>query len=201
MKRIAVYIITLFLGIQGLTAQQKTLLSGDGTTLGGYASPVVKFTSIHDDLGVLVGLRGGLIINHSFAIGLGGYGLASNVNAMNPGPFGERHMEMGYGGLDIEYIINPMEIVHFSFHTLIGGGGVLFNERSWAEEYWHPYDRKTNGFFIVEPGANLDMNITTFLRASVGASYRFVSGLKSDVSTSNKLSGPSAMLSFRVGRF
>lgn len=201
MKRIGISMLLIMVLFASASAQQKTLINSDNYSLGGYFSPVVKFTSVHDDLGVFVGGRGGIILNHSFAIGFGGYGLASYVDALNRGPLGERHMEMGYGGLDIEYIINPHELIHFSVSTLIGGGGVLFNDRNRSSDYWDDHDRNVDAFFIVEPTVNVDLNVTSFLKTSLGASYRLVSGLNSDVSTSSELSGASVMLSFRVGKF
>jgi hypothetical protein len=201
MKRIYAVGIIVLLAMSTISAQHKTLISSEDLTLGGYFSPVVKFSSIHDNLGVFVGGRGGLIINQTFAIGFGGYGLASYIEALDRGPYGERYMEMGYGGLDIEYIFNPNELVHFSVSTLIGGGGVLFNDRSWGDDFWDDHHRKGNAFFIVEPGFNLDLNVTSFLKTSVGASYRFVNGLKSDVSTNDELTGTSVMFSVRVGKF
>jgi hypothetical protein len=104
MKRTLVVLLLSVLAASTAFSQQETLISNENLTLGGYFSPVVKFSSVHDNLGVFVGGRGGLILNHSVAIGFGGYGLASYVEALNRGPLGERYMEMGYGGLDIEYI-------------------------------------------------------------------------------------------------
>jgi hypothetical protein len=201
MKRTIIAVSILLLIAMIGFSQQQTLISGDDVTLGGYFSPVVKFSSVHDDFGVFVGARGGLIINHSFAIGFGGYGLASYVEALNRGPLGERYMEMGYGGLDMEYIINPGDLVHFSVSTLIGAGGILFNDRSRGSEYWEDRERDVDAFFIAEPAVNVDLNVTTFLKTSLGAGYRFVSGLRSDVSSNAELSGFSVMLSLRVGKF
>ena len=201
MKRTIIAVSIVLLAAMNVFSQQRTLISGDDLTLGGYFSPVVKFSSVHDDLGVFVGARGGLIVNHSFVIGFGGYGLASYVEALNRGPLGERYMEMGYGGLDIEYIINPNDLVHFSVGTLIGAGGILFNDRSRGSEYWDERERDVNAFFIAEPAVNVDLSVTTFLKTSLGASYRLVSGLKSDVSNNAELSGFSVMLSIRVGKF
>jgi hypothetical protein len=54
-------------------AGDETLFSGN-VEHGGFGGPVVKFTQIKDEFGVLVGGRGGWIINHSFVLGAGGYG-------------------------------------------------------------------------------------------------------------------------------
>jgi len=60
---------------------------------------------------------------------------------------------------------------------------------------------RTDGFFVVEPGANLDFNITHSFRLSLGGSYRWVKGVRSAASTNKELSGPSAMVTFRFGKF
>jgi hypothetical protein len=52
-------------------AEEKTLV-GNGFDNGGYGAPVVKFMSLGGEVGVLVGGRGGWIINHTFVIGGGG---------------------------------------------------------------------------------------------------------------------------------
>ncbi len=65
-------------------AQEETLIKGDVES-GGFGGPVVKMTSLNGQDGILVGGRGGWILNHSFIIGGGGYGLANNVRAKVPG--------------------------------------------------------------------------------------------------------------------
>jgi len=53
----------------------------------------------------------------------------------------------------------------------------------------------------LEPGATLDLNVTPWLRFSVGASYRFISGVDSPVSTNADLSAPAAVAMMRFGKF
>lgn len=113
---------------------------------------------------------------------------------------------LGYGGLDVEYIFNFNDLIHFSIHSLIGGGnvGVRTRERVWNGFTWDPdmeWDHHFDEFFVVEPGLNIDLNVTTWFRASVGASYRYVTGVSEDVSSNKDLRGPSASLTFRFGSF
>jgi hypothetical protein len=60
---------------------------------------------------------------------------------------------------------------------------------------------RMDAFFVVEPGANLDFNMTHDFRLSLGGSYRWVKGVRSAASTGKLLSGPSAMVTFRFGSF
>ena len=73
-------VIFVFILLTGMTfSQEETLLSGKLQS-GGFGAPTVKFTLI-DGLGaVLVGGYGGWLINHSFLIGVGGYGLANAIS-------------------------------------------------------------------------------------------------------------------------
>lgn len=185
-------------------AQEQTLLGDTDVEHGGYGGPVVKFTTINNEFGVLVGGRGGWIINHTFCIGLAGYGLANNIKANTVDAFGRKYLEMGYGGLDLEYIDRSDDLIHFSIHTLIGGGSAGFRY-SWDEEQWNNDNgmnhKEHDPFFILEPGANVDLNVTPWFRTSAGVSYRYVTGLSSAAATNSDISGLSAGLTFRFGKF
>ena len=62
MKTFILILVTLF--TFSISAQEKTLLEG-GVTHGGYGGPEVRFTQVGDNFGVLVGGKGGWIINHT----------------------------------------------------------------------------------------------------------------------------------------
>lgn len=195
-------LLALFFIVPAL-AQEETLLGTADVEHGGYGGPVVKFATVNNNFGVLVGGRGGWIINHTFCIGLAGYGLANDVKAHTTGPFGEQYVELGYGGLDLEYIVNSGNLVHYSLHILIGGGTAGFRF-SWDDNNWNTQNnmhRDTDPFFVIEPGANIDLNVTNWFRTSVGAGYRYVSGLSSQATTNSDISGASVMITFRFGKF
>ncbi|MGA9118226.1 MAG: hypothetical protein WB699_02570 [Bacteroidota bacterium] len=200
MKTIALLIFSLT--VSSALAQEETLVGAD-VEHGGYGALVVKFSPVNNKLGILIGARGGWIINHTFALGIAGYGLANNVRATEVGEFGEPYVDFAYGGLDLEYIHNSNALVHYSVHALIGAGAV--GHRRWGldSDVWdeNEWDRTHDVFFAFEPGVNLDLNVTTWFRASLGASYRLVSGSASTASSDKNLSGPSAMLTFRFGLF
>ena len=84
------------------SAQEAQTLLGSEIRNGGFGGPVVKFTTVDSDFGVLVGGRGGWIINDSFVIGAGGYGLANqdHFSAHIDGSGDQEGLVMGYGGLE-----------------------------------------------------------------------------------------------------
>jgi hypothetical protein len=193
MKTFALLAILLLIALPVL-AQEETLVKGEIES-GGFGGPVVKFGTFNGETGVLVGGRGGWIINHSFILGGGGYGLTNNVRAKTLGPNGERYINFGYGGLELEYIPQSDKLVHLSFMVLIGAGGVGWRD----EEFGH--NSEDDAVFIVEPAVHATLNVTSSFRISAGASFRVITGVSSNVSSNASLSGPSAVLTFRFGKF
>ncbi|MBN2323349.1 MAG: hypothetical protein JXQ30_06410 [Spirochaetes bacterium] len=167
------------------SGSEQTLI-GEDIESGGCGGPVVKFSGVNDTFAVFVGGRGGWIINHSFVIGGGWYGLVTDVFVSG------NKLNMAYGGLWTEYILNSDNLVHFTFGTLIGMGNAHFDPQG--------TDQRT--YFLFEPEANVEINVVRFFRVCAGVSYRFaigVSGL-SGVSDAS-LSGLSANLFCKFGRF
>jgi hypothetical protein len=198
MKTSMLFMLIILIALPAF-AQEQTLFSGK-VEHGGYGGPVVKFLSVNGKLGVLVGGHGGWIINHTLVLGGGGYGLVNNVAANRLGPLNEEYIDFGYGGFEAEWVMNSDKLVHFSIHTLIGGGGVQY--RNQGEDITYR-NQNSDGFFVFEPGATIDLNVTTWMRFSAGASYRFVNGVdsNSDVTSDEDLTGPSAILMVRFGKF
>jgi hypothetical protein len=207
MKKLIVIIILFALG-SIVYPQEETLLEG-GIESGGFGGPVVKFTQIKKEFGVLVGGYGGWLINHTFMIGGGGYGLVNKIRASEEAQTAYQlylgrpvNLEMGYGGVVLEYIDNSNALVHFAFNTLIGAGGVTYNERDNDDWDWNDNNnRPTDAFFIVEPELKAELNVTTFLRINIGGSYRFVSGINIIGLKNSDIAGPSANITFKFGKF
>ncbi len=198
MKTMMLFLLTILVALP-VFAQEQTLFAGK-IEHGGYGGPVVKFTTVNDKFGVLVGGRGGWIIDHTLVIGGGGYGLVNEVEANTVEPQIGKYLEFGYGGFEIEWVVNSDKLVHFSIHTLIGGGGVQYRSESGDIAF---QDRYNDEFFVLEPGATLDINVTTWVRFSVGATYRYINGIESDskLTSNTDLNGLSAMVMLRFGKF
>ena len=189
--------VILFLSLSGiLIAQEQTLVGGEIES-GGFGGPVIKVTQLNSEDALLVGGRGGWIINHTFVLGGAGYGLVTNVKARQTDTV-HQYIEMGYGGLDLEYIPASNNLLHLSVGLLIGGGGVGYKDEENDSFNSH---HQMRGFFILEPAANINLNVTHFFRIATGVSYRYVSGLTSTLSTNADISGPSGVFTLKFGKF
>jgi hypothetical protein len=207
MKKLLVIIFLLVICSYAFP-QEETLLEG-GIESGGFGGPVVKFTQIKNEFGVLVGGYGGWLINHTVMLGGGGYGLVNKIRASDEAQEFYRsftgrpiNIEMGYGGVVLEYINSSNSLVHFAFNALIGAGGVSYKERDDNDWEWNDNNNgPTDAFFIVEPELKAELNITGFLRINVGGSYRFVSGINITGLKNSDIAGPSANITFKFGKF
>ena len=182
-----------------LKAQEQTLVGNGEMSNGGFGGPVIKYTQIKNEPAILVGGRGGWIINHTFVIGGGGYGLANQIDADYFSNFSKPYIDFGYGGLELEYIIQSDKVVHFSIYTLIGAGGVNFRDNSFDD--WDDWDFNSDEFFVLEPALNVEVNITRFFRINAGASYRYISGLNYNNLKNEDFSGFSGALTLKFGSF
>lgn len=190
MKKI--WILVMLLVATTAWAQEETLFSGKLES-GGFGGPVVKMTQFIDKSGILVGGRGGWIINHAFVIGGGGYGLVNEITASN-----DSLLSFGYGGVELEYVHRSNKLLHFTVQTLIGGGSVEYRDK-------RNKDAQNNDvhddFFIAEPGVNVILNVSKNFRIGLGGSYRYVTGVSFRGLNNSDLSGPSAVLTFKFGSF
>jgi hypothetical protein len=164
---------------------EETLISGDIES-GGCGGPVVKLSGINETFAVFVGGRGGWIINHTFVIGGSFYGLVTDLFVSG------NKLHMSYGGLWAEYIINSDSLVHFTVGTLIGMGNA----------HYDPEGSDQQTYFVLEPEANVELNIVRFFRVCVGVSYRLALGFPglSGLNTTS-LNGLSANLFLKFGHF
>jgi hypothetical protein len=185
-------------------AKTETLFSGNGkTTVGGYAAAPAKFTSIDGNLGVLTGGYGGVLLNHKIMLGVGAYSLVNNIGLPPVNPtINKEYLNLWYTGFVAEYTHNSDKLIHWTAGTLLGGGGVSRRDTRRRND---DFDQRNNydgsGFFVAEPFANLELNITRFLRLDVGASYRYVQGSSTQGITDGKLSNPSVHVSIKAGKF
>lgn len=199
MKQLFVLILCSITTLPALAQEDQTLV-GNHVTSGGFGGPVLKISSISGEAGLLVGGRGGWIIklnpSTSFVIGGGVYGLASDVKANNV--FINNHQQyvsFGYGGVELEYVHQSYKLVHFSIQTLIGAGGVAYQNRDREKQ------TDNDSFFVCEPGANVMVNVSHFFRIGAGVGYRLTSGSHLLEASDSNLSGVMGIITFKFGKF
>jgi len=222
MKRILILAAILLLGStlsysQTQDESVKTLFGGTKLRNSGYIGLQMKATQIDDKLALLLGGRIGWLINRTFTIGLAGYGNVptreykfTNENSIMD--TGNRHF--GYGGLFVEYILNPLEVLHFTGNILIGAGGATYNSKSFYNynddnmSDFNNHKDPWGTYLIIEPELSAEVNLTKFMKVGVAASYRFAKMVDNNAAMDKnqalkdlKLSGLSGSLYFCFGWF
>jgi hypothetical protein len=167
-----------------------------GRTVGGYGGIGVGYTLIEDRPGVTFDGRGGVILGHSFAVGVAGTGFLNSytyVQSLNT----DVSLTGGYGGIFGELILFPRSQVHVSFPVLAGLGAIA--STSWtATQNNATYQNnieQTMVFMIIEPAIELEFNFTRFFRMSGYFSYRFTT----DVEMDNEYASPDALINYSAG--
>jgi len=214
MKQLSMVLLFFFItGLMYGQEQAETLFGNGDVTFGGYGAVETKFTGLDSKAALLVGGRGGLIINHFFSIGLGGYGLVTKqsidkLKVSDPYNLDSTaYLRVGYGGLHLGISAEPNSLLHITGGLLIGGGWVAYtsnysysnHNHNFGESDWTVYN--SSAFFVMEPYLGAELNVTSFFRLEASASYRFVSGVELPLTKNSDIGGVSGNLTFKFGKF
>jgi hypothetical protein len=158
--------------------------------------PEVKVNSIQGDIGTLIGFYGGALFNRTILLGISG-----GVNLGHP------RVNYGYFGVIGQYIYKPEELIHFSGQLLLAHGSTKDYENPKSGLFDNFWNISGAGFYLVEPGVNIELNLGGKITLVAGVSYRYVSGLREDdenVSithvTNRELSGINFNIGLKFGK-
>ena len=182
--------------------EMKTLLGHDRGG-GGYCSFSTGYSNINDLDAIMFGGRFSWMASHSLGIGMGATGFMNEYH-YEPAIDKDVFLTGGYGGLYIEPVLFPRLPVHLSFPVLLGFGGISFI--SVDNEFNDNFLEDSKAFLLIEPAAEVELNLTRFLRLAVGASYRlptpFNVGLPGSYSIDvESLRTPSYTVTLKLGKF
>ena len=159
-------------------------------------APEVKINSIQGDVGTLIGFYGGAVINHTFLLGISG-----GANLSHP------TVNYGYLGGIGQYIYKQSKLWHFSVQLLAAYGSTKDYENPKSSLFDNFMNISGAGFFLMEPGINLELNLSKKHTLVAGISYRFVMGLdenSENVSithvTNEDLSGVNFIIGLKFGK-
>ncbi len=183
-------------GQESEEAKDETLLTGVDSS-GGYGAPTVALTSVHGEWAVITGAQGGWIVNRQLVIGGAARGLTTLPSTTVTGR--SLDIQMGYGGLLLEYIGAPSELIHYGLSAVVGGGSVQLVQDGYDQREDRAFAR--SGLFVTEAGARLELNVTSFFRLGIGGGYLLVSGSDVPTVSDSDLRGPYGDLSLRFGSF
>jgi len=146
--------------------------------------PMLKATNMNNTWGSLLGVHAGAVLNKNILVGLGTYAT-----------FGHESVNMGYTGLIVEYRYQPHRLFHFGGSMLVGYGAA----NTMRPTSFRPFGLFENAvrlfsanFFVLEPSAFGEVNLSPSVALSLGASYRYIAGYRESLGaalTNANLSG------------
>ncbi|RJP80442.1 MAG: hypothetical protein C4524_03400 [Candidatus Zixiibacteriota bacterium] len=204
MKRAILFIIVL-LAATAAQAQEMTLFNNNQWELGGFGGPSIMYTRFNHEPALLVGGQGAFLGGHLFYLGLSGYCLATEhagPGAMVNGALQDSRFEGGYGGLMLGMIIQNNSLLHASADVTIGGGTLVNTLEDRDDEWDFDSDNyPSDGYFMLQPMLHAEVNLTEWMRADLGAGWRFVDGVTQFGLNDDDVSGVVAGVTFRFGQF
>lgn len=138
-----------------------------------YVSSYTGFTQVGDRGGIQMGGSLVWLKNKRWGFGLAGYAIQNSLqnDAVLSADY---RLAGGYGGLFMEYTLNPAKQIHFSFPLTVGGGGLAYKQDiDRSLNLAEPIIEASKAFFVVETAANVEMNVIKYLRVGLGLGYRY----------------------------
>lgn len=187
----------------GFSQEIRTLTSNNGTetkTIGGYGGPLIQASNINNDWGIVIGGKGGFIVNRKFAMGGIGKALVSTNNFvgddLNGNENASLNMSYGVGGIFFEYIVKLESPIHFTIPLNIMGGGVTVEDANSEDS-----EIESSGMFVIEPGINVELNVSQNFIPAINLSYRQAFGSSLENLSDQDISGVNIGLIFKFGSF
>ncbi len=201
-------VLTLFASFDGFSQEIQTLFRSPRPS-GGYAAISNKFTTINGEYANLAEVYGGWFIKRRLLLGLGAaastnYIAVPQEYSMNPQ--GRMSWQYGQFGLMTEYVFWSNKVIHLNL-TLFGGAGFTLQYERYRHSDWDHWDHfedidHDEDFFpVIEPGAQLEINLLRWLRLSPGVSYRNTFGSNARGLGDDELSNWSYNVTLKIGKF
>ena len=184
-------------GAQEVTGgRAQTVLTG-GVSHGGFGAVHLRAGKVGNERSLFMGGEAAWVANQRLILGVGVWALVSGNARIATSSGAEDEsapLRMGYAGALVGYRIAPAAIVHPTASILIGAGGASIADSQAAGD-------DDDAFFVAEPALGVELNVASFVRLGVGASYRWVAGVELAGLRDEDLSGLTGELSLRLGRF
>ena len=163
------------------------------------------YTEINNTPSLLLGGRVMYYPYASFGVGVGGNAFMTR-SFFNQELNQDIRLEGGYGGLTLEYALFPLKRVHLNIPLTIGGGGFTYVDAQSPIGAVNPAG--SQAFFVLEAGAEVEINVTKFMKVGFGASVRSVSGTsllnennQQEIINASVLDGMNYGIVLKFGRF
>lgn len=202
MKKICLIISLIVLMANGYAQEIETLITKDRqstTSYFGYGGPLLGATQINNVLGITIGGIGGVVVNKKYAFGGIGFGMLISPeftgNNLSGNTDAQLQMSYGAGGVFFEYVFNIENLIHFSIPINIMVGGInIYDDKAEIEI-------ESSAFFIIEPGINMNLNVSKHYTQSLYISYRQALGSSLINLDDKNISGLNIGLIFKFGYY
>ncbi len=178
-------------------------LSGSMSHSGGFGALSIRSTSFRNETMVLMGLRGGWIINRTLGIGLEGHGVIPTAKYEDIDLLNDVVIYGGYGGMFLELIFFSNEVVHVTFPVSGGAGWLGYGPDYTNDNPPVPGERiiDEDVFWYVEPGGNVEVNLSRSFRLGMGVSKRFTQDLELMSTNENAFGKMNYVITLKIGGF
>jgi hypothetical protein len=147
--------------------------------IGFYGEMNYQYAQFRTDFTSISGGSFMVVFNKRFAIGATMQQNSDQTfspNFVNPSypAVSREYLHAGFGGIKMEYTCMPNSLVHLSFPWVIGYGWASVDQSEHMYSGNHYKDMgSTNAFYVIQPGAQLELNVFRFLKLYAGVNYRF----------------------------
>jgi hypothetical protein len=214
MKTIAISVIITLIMIMPVTSQSngeyQSLLSPSSEVKGWFVEFDGTATILNGNHAWMPGFAAGAVFNGNQYLGLKAKSFSWHersigFNNLLPEPC---YLSGGYLAIYAESSVRPWEAVHLTFPFTAGGGGAVYLSKSEYPEMdddmeldFSKKESSASPFFLLEPGVNLEMNVTGYLKIFVGYSYRWLFGLDLENTQRNAFNNSNLNIGVKIGRF
>ena len=176
---ITTFLITLFTCALGYAqtenneAQVQTIFGGGAKVTGWFIDFGTSYSKLNGQTAHLPSFAGGVLMNDKFKIGLIGKTLSCHDTYLQYDDLFDEPVNLvgGYGGLFFEASPIDNKLIHISFPLIAGAGGAEYLTVNTYPEMEDDgeldYCRRSESFssyWVVEPGANIEVNVARFMR-------------------------------------
>ena len=205
MKKSFVLIVCL-LSIYAVFAQKNphTLVGQGVEFVSGFGAFNIGFTRIDGNVVTMLGGEGAILINNSFYIGGYGMGMSDDLSQIHVHPIEgpiTYNVDFAHGGAYMGYMINTEGLIHFGLSTKVGWGNVWVHKNIFFEDDNLFPNNVNDGMLIVNPQAEVELNVANWCRINFGAGYQLTNGIANRYYTDSDFSGVNYQLKFMFGWF
>lgn len=206
-KQIRLILVLLTVSIVQIQAQEddlkehQFLFDSENIQISGFGGPLIGFSTLDNDFAVFTGGGGAMLINQKYFVGGYGEGLTTQhqINKSQVSCLDKNTIAFGYGGLWLGYIYKPHRLVHVNINTVAGWGGISLYDNEFDVANMEHCDKDI--VFVVMPKIEMEVNLTSWMKFTAGAGYRFTSGISSPLYSQKMFNQPNIRLGVMFGNF